>query len=195
MGPGDDIARSIDLLRSAGLWSIRSRRAGRAAHFGAMGRQHHRSARRARQPRSSTAGEQRRIDGSRTVRSDTPVPHNRAGRSRGLRGSAGRARAPRGSLGILARHGRVVGHGSVPTCDQSGYAVERGDSGDMGPTRTPGGKSRDRCSRAAARDRSRRAGRASHNSCANARPPTHRLVVSAGVGQVRRRSHIGREIR
>jgi pimeloyl-ACP methyl ester carboxylesterase len=46
------------------------------------------------------------------------------------------------------------GTGSVSTSGQSGYAVERGDSGDMGATRTSGGEPRDRGSRAAARDRS-----------------------------------------
>ena len=29
-------------------------------------------------------------------------------------------------------HGRHVGHGRIPTCDQSGHAVERGDPGSVG---------------------------------------------------------------
>ena len=33
---------------------------------------------------------------------------------------------------IPRRHGRHVGHGRVPTCDQSGHAVERGDPGSVG---------------------------------------------------------------
>ena len=31
-------------------------------------------------------------------------------------------------------HGRHVGHGGVPTCAQSGHAVERGDPGNVGAT-------------------------------------------------------------
>ena len=35
------------------------------------------------------------------------------------------------SIAAIDRH---VGHGGVPTCDQSGHAVERGDPGDLGST-------------------------------------------------------------
>jgi hypothetical protein len=45
LGRGDDIARSAHLLRPAGHGSVRSRRAGRAADTGAVGRQHHGGAR------------------------------------------------------------------------------------------------------------------------------------------------------
>ena len=60
VGRGDDIARSTDLLRPAGHRSVRSRHAGRAADLGAMGRQHHRGARRSRESRSGPP----RVDGA-----------------------------------------------------------------------------------------------------------------------------------
>ena len=87
LGRGDDIAWSADLLRPAGLGSVRSRRAGRAANLGAMDRQHHRGAGRARQPRCSPTRGQRRHRDSGSVRRDVPVAYHRAGRARGLRGS------------------------------------------------------------------------------------------------------------
>ena len=89
VGRGDDIARSADLLRPAGHGSVRSRHAGRAADLGAMGRQHHRGARRSRESRSGPPRVRRRVRAGGAVRGNTSVPHNRAGRARGLRGSVG----------------------------------------------------------------------------------------------------------
>ena len=61
VGRGDDIARSAHLLRPAGHGSVRSRHAGRAADLGAMGRQHHRGARRSRESRSGPRRDRRRV--------------------------------------------------------------------------------------------------------------------------------------
>ena len=58
LGRGDDVARSADLLRPAGHGCVRSGHVGRAADLGAMGRQHHRGARRSRESRS---GSRRRL--------------------------------------------------------------------------------------------------------------------------------------
>ena len=58
MDRGDDVARSAHLLRPAGHGSVRPRHAGRAADLGAVGRQHHRGARRPREQRSGP----RRVD-------------------------------------------------------------------------------------------------------------------------------------
>ena len=178
-----------------GIGSVRSRRSWRAADIGAMGRQHHRSSRRSRESRSGTPGERRRVDDSGAVRGNTSVPHNRAGRARGLRGSAGLSRRPLGSNTVLARDGRDVGHGSIQHvvnpdmpwneeiratwARQERLAASPGTFALMLPLVT---------------EVDVRA-RASHNSRANACPPTHRLDVHAGVGQVRRRSHIRREVR
>ena len=140
VGRGDDIARPTDLLRPAGHGSVRSGHVGRAADLGAVGRQHHRGARRSREPRSGPRRGRRGVRDSGAVRGYTSVPHNRAGRARGLRGSATRTD---GSIrGSPRCHGRHVGYGGGPTCLESGHAVERGDPGHVGPTRTPGGEPR-----------------------------------------------------
>ena len=100
------------------------------------------------------------------------------------------------SGGILRCHGRRVGNGRVPTCAQSGHAVERGDPGYVGSDGTPGGEPSDRRSHDAARVRNGRAGGASGNPRAHPRRPAHRRPGDhARDGQVRRRSHTGREIR
>ena len=57
---------------------------GRAADTGAMGRQHHRSARRSREPRSGHPRGRRRAGDGDAIRRNTSIPHNRAGRPRGL---------------------------------------------------------------------------------------------------------------
>ena len=96
------------------------------------------------------------VDNSGAVRSHTSIPHNCAGRPRGLRGSAGRARAHDRHIRdeiLAAAMSRMWGTGEFQHAIESGHAVERGDSGNMGAPRTPGGKSRDRRSHAAARDR------------------------------------------
>src|SRR6516225_8463416 len=54
----------------------------------------------------------------------------------------------------MAAFGRHVGHGRVPTCDESGHAVERGDPGNLGATRTSGGQPSDLCPHAASDNRS-----------------------------------------
>ena len=73
-----------------GSGSVRSVDAGRAADVGAVGRQHHRGVRRSRESRSGTRRGRRRVHTSGAVRGDISVPHNRAGRARGLCGFGGR---------------------------------------------------------------------------------------------------------
>ena len=102
---------SAHLLRPAGHGSVRSRHAGRAADLGAVGRQHHRGARRSRKSRSGPPRDRRRIRDGGAVRSDTSVAHHRAGRARRLRRCGrphrvGRRRSPRCD-------GRHVGDGKL----------------------------------------------------------------------------------
>ena len=133
VGRGDDIARSADLLRPAGHRSLRSRHAGRAADLGAMGRQHHRGARRSRKSakrsssRSPARSRQRRCS-RRHIRLAPP------------RWSCSRAtqiRLCNALTGSIPRNcsrawPRMWGTGEIRTCDQSGHAVERGDPGNLG---------------------------------------------------------------
>ena len=56
---------------------------------------------------------------------------------------------------------RHVGHGGVAASLESGHAVERGDPGNVGTVRTPGGEPRDRRSHDASHGRNGRAGGAS----------------------------------
>ena len=80
--------------------------AGRAAESGAMGRQHHRGTRRSRESRSGPRRVGRRVRDSGAVRGDTSVPHHRAGRVRGLRGSGGTAtRSRRNQAAMVAMWG------------------------------------------------------------------------------------------
>ena len=88
------------------------------------------------------------------------------------------------------------GTGEFQHVIESGHAVERGDPGSVGSDGTPGGEPRDRRSHDAARGRNGRAGGASDSPRANPRRPARRRPDDpARVGQVRRRSHTGREIR
>ena len=69
------------------------------------------------------------------VRGNTSVPHNRrwsCSRATPIRWPNARW-TPR-LRGSPRCHGRRVGDGGVPTCDQSGHAVERGDPGNVGST-------------------------------------------------------------
>src|SRR5262245_16451899 len=68
---GDDIAWSAHLLRPTGHRSLRSRHSGCAADLGAMGRQHHRGARRSREPRSSPSRGHRRVGDGSAIRRNT----------------------------------------------------------------------------------------------------------------------------
>ena len=193
VGRGDDVARSAHLLRPAGHGSIRSRHAGRAADLGAMGRQHHRGARRPRESRSGSRRVERRVRARGAVRGDTSVAHHRAGRARRFRRCG---RHPTRSRRNPSCDGPHVGQREDPTSGKSGHAVERGDPGIVGPNGTPGGKPKDASSRDAARDGSGRAGGPSDNPCADPRPPAHRQRDHpAREGQVHRRAHTRREIR
>ena len=118
VGRGDDIARSAHLLRPAGHGSVRSRHAGRAADLGAMGRQHHRGARRSREqrsgpPRESTARSRQRRCSRQHIRPAQPRwSCSRATRIRLLN-------APRIDLEEVTRcRGRHVGDGGDATCDR-----------------------------------------------------------------------------
>ena len=73
--------------------------------------------------------------------------------------------------------GRHVGHGGDAACPESGHAVERGDPGSVGPTRTPGGEPTDRRPHDASRGRIGRAGAASDSPRAHPRRPAHRRPV------------------
>ena len=103
---------------------------GRDADLGAMGRQHHRGARRSRHWRSGPRRHQRHARDGGAVRRDTSVPHHRAGRARRLRGSV--RSTPDGSRGKRAAMAAMWGTGEYAPRDQSGHAVERGDPGSVG---------------------------------------------------------------
>ena len=140
VGRSDDIARSAHLLRPTGHRSLRSRLAGRAADLGAMGRQHHRGARRPREPRSGPPRGRRRVRDGGAVRGDTSVAHHRAGRARRFRrGGRHPTRSRRSSRGGGFPH---VGQRGASTSDKSGHAVERGDPGIVGSDGTSGGEPR-----------------------------------------------------
>ena len=122
---------SAHLLRPAGHRSVRSRHAGCAADLGAMGRQHHRGARRSRESRSGSPRDRRRVRDSGAVRGDTSVPHHRAGRARGLRRCEA-ARADSFKTKADAAHGRACGArercsmSSIRTCRGTRRSGQRG---------------------------------------------------------------------
>ena len=168
VGRGDDIARSADLLRPAGHGSVRSRLAGRVADLGAMGRQHHRGARRSRESRSGAPVAHRRVRDSGAVRRDTSVSHHRAGRARGLRGSE------RSTHGCDPEefHAAVVamwGTGEIQHVSNPDMPWNEEIRATWARHGTPGGEPGDRRSHAASADRNGRAGVLPDNPRANAR--------------------------
>ena len=147
--------------------------------------------------RSGPRRDRRHVRGSGAVRGHTSVPHNRAGRARGLRGSAGRTHrgihtrrssplpwSPCGARGRL-RISRIRTCRGTRKFGQRGHDMERlaaspGTVALMMPLL----------------DRHGRAGVASHSPRPDTRPPSHRRRHDpAQVGQGHRRSHTGREIR
>ena len=71
----------------------------------------------------------------------------------------------------------VWGTGEFRALIESGHAVERGDPGDLGTARTPGGESRDRRAHAAASGRIERASGASDNPRAHPGHPARRRPI------------------
>ena len=142
VGRGDDIARSTDLLRPAGHGSVRSRHAGRAADLGAMGRQHHRGARRSREREAVLVA----VGGAFAPAALFAATHpSRTTALVVLERLRGCGLAPYSirdeAQAAMVRH---VGHREDPTSDKSGHAVERRDPGNVGSNGTPGGQPRDR---------------------------------------------------
>ena len=145
---------------------------GRAADFGAMGRQHHRGARRPRESRSGSRRAELRVRARCAVRGDTSVAHHRAGRARRLRRCGRNRTTVRDD--VHAAFVRMWGTGEISTSGQSGHAVERGDPGNMGSNGTSGGEPEDPRPHDASRDGTGRAGGPSDNPCADSRPPARR---------------------
>ena len=191
VGRGDDVTRSADLLRPARHGSVRSRQAGRAADFGAMGRQHHRSARRSRESRSCPP----RADGAVATAALFAATH--PSRTTALVVIEGYAdsRSPNGfdledSWMPLSPCGdREINTRSIQTC--RGMRI----FGQRGPEGTPGGEPTDRRTNIAA-DANGHASGASDNSRAHSgRPPRGRPVVPPASGRYIADHIPGREIR
>ena len=76
----------------------------------------------------------RRVRASGAVRGDISVPHNRAGRARGLCGSVTERTDGLDREEVLAAVVAMWGTGEFQHVVESGHAVERGDPGNVGST-------------------------------------------------------------
>ena len=191
VGRGDDLARSAHLLRSAGHRSVRSRDAGCAADLGAMGRQHHRGARRPRKSRSGS----RRVDFAFATPALFAATH--PSRTTALVVLDGYADAGGTTTSFETKSAARSRCGARASCSmsESGHAVERRDPGNVGA---------DERLAASPATYALMRGLASNWMCGRSfRPSVCRLLSSSAQttccstreGQVHRRSHSGREVR